>query len=258
MENMLRPDSIGESLHQPRLSLDPDSKGPFEQLPEVEKFALEKVESTTGVIQSQKPYYYGCLIAQIREEDIVNIRALGAGSESRRNSRILQELGRFHSDETLPYLSISPIDQDFDKILACIEGRPDSPYAGGVFWIHITYPDLYPMSPPKLRFITPIYHPNVDEVGDISLDILQKAWTPALSTLSLLLSVVSVLHDPIVADAVAPDIAEEYTDDYNCFSETAQLYTIQFAEAKRPDPSGLFDYSVQPSKEVGCNHTYMN
>jgi ubiquitin-conjugating enzyme E2 T len=29
------------------------------------------------------------------------------------------------------------------------------------------------MEPPKMQFITPIYHPNVDDAGRICLDILK-------------------------------------------------------------------------------------
>lgn len=59
--------------------------------------------------------------------------------------------------------------------------QSDSPYAGGVFFLSITFPTDYPFKPPKVSFTTKIYHPNINANGSICLDILRDQWSPALT-----------------------------------------------------------------------------
>jgi ubiquitin-conjugating enzyme E2 D/E len=57
----------------------------------------------------------------------------------------------------------------------------ESPYAGGVFFLSISFPVDYPFKPPKVSFTTKIYHPNINANGSICLDILRDQWSPALT-----------------------------------------------------------------------------
>jgi len=87
-------------------------------------------------------------------------------------------------------------------------GPEGSPFEGGVFKLELFLPEDYPMSAPKVRFITKIYHPNIDKLGRICLDILKDKWSPALQIRTVLLSIQALLSAPNPDDPLANDVAE--------------------------------------------------
>ena len=120
-------------------------------------------------------------------------------------------------------------DADLYKWTATIFGPPDSPYAGGTFFLDIHFPQEYPFKPPKFRFVTRIYHPNISGNGYICLDILKEQWSPALTVAKVLLSICSLLDDPNPDDPLVPEIAREYRNSINRYKATAREWTRQYA-----------------------------
>ena len=65
--------------------------------------------------------------------------------------------------------------------------------------------DQYPFVPPKMRFTTKVWHPNVSSAnGAICLDILKDQWSPALTLKTALLSLQALLSSPQPDDPQVP------------------------------------------------------
>jgi ubiquitin-conjugating enzyme E2 D/E len=96
---------------------------------------------------------------------------------------------------------------DLYKWNANIVGPEDSPYQGGLFFLQVHFTPDYPFKPPKVRFVTKIYHPNINAEGGICLDILKDQWAPSLTVGKILLSISSLLTDPNPDDPLVPEIA---------------------------------------------------
>lgn len=125
--------------------------------------------------------------------------------------------------------SAGPIDDDLYKWQATIVGPDDSPYAGGIFYLKIDFPYDYPFKPPKVQFITKIYHCNINSAGSICLDILKDQWSPALTISKILLSICSLMDDQNPNDPLVVDIADLYLNNKERFLENAKYFTLKYA-----------------------------
>ena len=142
--------------------------------------------------------------------------------------RITKELAELAKDPPAN-CSAGPIDDDMYHWQATIVGPSDSPYQGGLFFLNIHFPVDYPFKPPKVTFITKIYHPNINSNGGICLDILKDQWSPALTISKVLLSISSLLTDPNPDDPLVPDIANLFKSNRKQYNENAKEWTRKFA-----------------------------
>ena len=113
--------------------------------------------------------------------------------------------------------------------VATILGPHDSPYQNGIFKLNINFPKEYPFKPPLVKFVTKVYHPNINSSGSICLDILKDQWSPALTISKVLISICSLLTDPNPADPLMADIAQQYTNNRTLYDNTAKEWTIKYA-----------------------------
>lgn len=76
---------------------------------------------------------------------------------------------------------VRPAGFPFQTPSALFQDNP--PYDKGAFRIEIIFPTEYPFKPPKITFKTKIYHPNIDEKGQVCLPVISaENWKPATKT----------------------------------------------------------------------------
>lgn len=119
-------------------------------------------------------------------------------------------------------------DEDLYKWEVFVVGPPDTHYEGGFFKAHLIFPKEYPQKPPKMRFISELWHPNVHKDGEVCISILhepgedkygyEKAserWLPIHTVETILISVISMLADPNDESPANVDAAKDWREDYN-------------------------------------------
>ena len=131
-------------------------------------------------------------------------------------------------------VKVKLVDNDIRHWKGRIKGPIDTCYQGGIFDVDIVIPNEYPFKPPKMKFDTKIWHPNISSVtGAICLDILKNEWTPALTIRTALISLQALMCEPVPNDPQDAVVAKQYMSDIKLFNETAKHWVEEYANPER-------------------------
>ena len=149
------------------------------------------------------------------------------------HNRIKKEYHDLHKEKN-SNVEVKLVNNDFRHWKGRIKGPIDTCYQGGIFDVDIIIPDDYPFKPPKMKFDTKIWHPNISSVtGAICLDILKNEWTPALTIRTALISLQALMCEPVPNDPQDAVVAKQYMSDINLFNQTAKHWVEEYANPER-------------------------
>ncbi|XP_014229185.1 ubiquitin-conjugating enzyme E2 C [Trichogramma pretiosum] len=114
-----------------------------------------------------------------------------------------------HADKGI---SAFPDGENLFKWVGTITGPQDTVYTDLSYKLSLEFPQSYPYSAPVVRFITPCFHPNVDNAGNICLDILKDKWSALYDVRTILLSIQSLLGEPNNDSPLNPHAADLWQD----------------------------------------------
>ncbi|XP_065573510.1 ubiquitin-conjugating enzyme E2 R2-like isoform X1 [Artemia franciscana] len=138
-------------------------------------------------------------------------------------SRALQLEYRSLQEEPVEGFRVKMNEENMFEWDVAIFGPPDTLYQGGYFKVVVKFPADYPYSPPHVRFVTKLWHPNVYENGDLCISILHppvddpqsgelpcERWNPTQNVRTVLLSVISLLNEPNCSSPANVDASVMY------------------------------------------------
>ncbi|CAI6246291.1 unnamed protein product [Periconia digitata] len=115
---------------------------------------------------------------------------------------------------------------DLTSLDVLLAGPIGTPYANGVWRLHLAIPPTYPTAPPTATFRTPLWHPNIDEKsGAVCVETLKRDWSSSLKLRDVLVTISCLLIQPNPASALNEDAGKLASEDWNSFCRRAALMT---------------------------------
>ena len=104
-------------------------------------------------------------------------------------------------------------------------GPKETPYENGLFLLYVNFPGDYPFRAPEMRFITPIYHCNMNQQGRICHSVFDRNYSPALSFRNIVDCVYGLVLTPEPEDPLDNVIASFFLSEYETYFNNAKEAT---------------------------------
>lgn len=125
-------------------------------------------------------------------------------------------------------------------------GPEETPFAGGVWRVHVELPDQYPYKSPSIGFMNKIFHPNIDELsGSVCLDVINQTWSPMFDMVNIFEQFLpQLLRYPNPSDPLNGEAANMLMREPKAYDEKVRQYVQRYAtkalaDAARPRTKGM-------------------
>ena len=119
-----------------------------------------------------------------------------------------------------------------------IPGPKDTSYKFGLFFFYAQFPEEYPLKPPVVYYVNPIYHLNVNPraprtsedvpLGYINISILNR-WKPKIKIKEVLLNIFGLFYNANPECCYGLDRAEEFIKNRGVYEEKIKKFTKKYA-----------------------------
>ena len=110
--------------------------------------------------------------------------------------------------------------------IATMKGPPYSPFENALFQLDFKFPTDYPFKPPTVKFLTPVWHPNIATSGGICVDVLKTEWAPTMNVAKVLISINALLVDPNPDSPLNGEAARLYKSDRAAYDRKVREFVV--------------------------------
>ncbi|CAL8352925.1 unnamed protein product, partial [Boreogadus saida] len=146
----------------------------------------------------------------------------------KKDKRVLEELRSLHCDPH-PFINIFPSESDFTFWKILMQGPPDTPYENGTFELYCQFGPDYPVKPPTIRFVTVMYHCNINSSGRICHNIFDRGYNAHIPMKEILEAVYGLLIAPEAEDPLDSILAEKFLSSEEEYKQEAKDHTAKTA-----------------------------
>ncbi|WWC86894.1 uncharacterized protein L201_001773 [Kwoniella dendrophila CBS 6074] len=122
-------------------------------------------------------------------------------------------------------------------------GPAETPFAKGVWKIHVELPEQFPYKSPSIGFMNKIFHPNIDELsGSVCLDVINQTWSPMFELINIFeIFLPQLLRYPNPADPLNGEAAALLMRDPKAYAKKVESYVDRYATPEDADQAGEDD-----------------
>lgn len=133
------------------------------------------------------------------------------------------------NSKIVPVVKCEYVNNDKKHWKVVFEGSKRSPYENGYFILEFLFNNgVFPQNGPEAKFITKMYHPNVDSNGKVCINLLNE-WDQKRSIEKVLYGILEIMDNPVPEGGFFNDAKKMLESNKEDFFKKVEEYTYTYA-----------------------------
>lgn len=148
---------------------------------------------------------------------------------------------------------VTLVNDNMSEFYVRLKGPEGTPFAGGVWKIHVELPENYPYKSPSIGFVNRIFHPNIDELsGSVCLDVINQTWSPMYDMINIFeVFLPQLLRYPNPTDPLNGEAAALLMREPKSYEAKVKEYVEKYASKDEAEDGGENDDDEDEMSSVG-------